>query len=131
MATITPAEIEALKQKHGLKVIHIVKFNEKKELLNDDEEEYAEEKKELLNDDDDEYPEMDFAFKKLGFDVLAASAALGQDNPIKAIKIQMESCLIWGDKEVLFDKNDTTVFTTVMQEFVKISQARTANLKKN
>ncbi len=116
MTKITEAEIDTLKAKNGLKAVHIVTFNKT------DDSGFS---------DDDDYPELDFVFKKVGFDVLAASAALGQDNPIKAIKMQMESCLLWGDKEALFNPKDATVFTSVMQEFVKITQARTAVLKKN
>jgi len=113
---ITPTELEALKAKEGLKKVYVVTFNS-----GDD----------LLVDSDDDYPELDFVFKKVGFDVLAASAALGQDNPIRAIKMQMEACLLWGERDVLFDPKDATVFTSVMQQFVKISEARTAVLKKN
>lgn len=116
MTKVTEADIDALKAKNGLKTVHIVTFNKA------DDSGFS---------DDDDYPELDFVFKKVGFDVLAASAALGQDNPIKALKMQMQSCLLWGDEKALFDSKDATVFTSVMQQFVKITEARTATLKKN
>ena len=121
MKRISENEIQNLKAKYGLKKVYIVTFNDTVVTLIGLED-LAEE---------DEYPTLDFVFKKVGFDVLSASAAIGQDNPIKAIKLQMKSCLLWGDEDALFDPNDATVFTSVMQQFVKISEARTAQLKKN
>ena len=126
---ITSENIQSLKAQHGLKAVYIVNFNDA--IKHDSPihilgEPYAEN-----TDFDEDYPSLDFVFKKVGFDVLSASAAMGQDNPIKAIKMQMESCLIWGDRELLFDPKDATVFTSVMQEFVKITAQRSASLKKN
>jgi hypothetical protein len=126
---ISFSEIESLKNQHNLKSLHIIKFNDP--ILTTQLGEGIGEHNEENPDFDDEYPSLDFAFKKVGFDLLSASAAMGQDNPVKAIKMQMEACLVFGDKEFLFDKNDSTIFTSVMQKFVEITKSRSASLKKN
>jgi hypothetical protein len=127
--TITPEELMALKNRHGLQILHTVGFNHLRlsTIIGDGIGERVEENPNY----DQDYPSLDFVFKKVGFDVLSASAVLGQDNPVKAIKMQMESCLLWGDKEALFNVQDATVFTSVMEQFVKITSSRSASLKKN
>ena len=108
---IDEKELAILKGKH--KGLHLVTFND-----------------ENTEGYDADYPSADFVFKKLSFDVLAATAATANDKPIQAIKAQMQSTLVFGDERILFDKDDITVLTSVMSEYTKINKNRVSELKK-
>lgn len=117
---ITPEQLQQLKATHGK--LWQVRFNPQT---------IVEGPATIPNRDyDEDYPTLDFVFKKTGFDVLAAAASMAAERPIQSIKLQMESALVWGDKDALFDDKDVTVFATVSQDFQKINKVLTTQLKK-
>ena len=76
---------------------------------------------------DAEYPSCEFVFKKMDFDLFAATSALAVEKPIQAIKTQMEATMVQGDKSLL---NDPVVLGSLAKEFAKISALKQAALKK-
>jgi hypothetical protein len=111
---ISEAQLQALKDQYGK--VWVIGFND---TASDDE---------TSVDYDPEYPSCDFAFKKMDFDLFAASAALAMEKPIQAIKMQMEATMVAGDKTYL---QDPVILGSISSEFAKITRARTAKLKKN
>ncbi len=114
---IKPQEIAELKQKFG--ILYIVGFNAK-EMGNGD-------NKSLNPNYDPDYPTMDFVFKRMDFDLFAATTATAVDKPIQSIKTQMVATLVWGKKEYL---DDPVVFSSLMVNFSQINRARSSELKK-
>lgn len=113
---------EELRQKHGHFLREIV-FNSPSDEVEVD----GERVHKPRNDYDEDYPTLMFIFKKMGFDLFAATTEMAAEKPIQAVKTQMEATLVWGEKEWL---NDPVVFQSVMAEFMKINKARSAELKK-
>lgn len=111
---ISVEQLEVLKAQHGK--VWVISFND------------TESEEGTSADYDTEYPSCDFAFKKMDFDLFAASAAIAMDKPIQAIKMQMEATMVFGDKTYL---QDPVVLGSLAAEFSKITRARTAKLKKN
>jgi hypothetical protein len=126
MEGITEAQLAELKAKHG--AVFLIIFNPKNiQLVNvDDAEDVLE--WEQNPDYEPDYPTIDFVFKRLkDMDVLAASAAMAQENPLKSLKMQMDATLVWGDKELL---KDPIVLTSISGDFGKINKPLTSKLKK-
>jgi hypothetical protein len=125
-------DVEFLKNKYGVKSLHVIEFNPTVIHKGGRPQDETLEVLSILHnpDYDPDYPSLTYVFKKVGFDVLAASSAIAQSNPAGAIKMQMDACLLEGDRDQLFNPQDSTVFASVMNDFVKITQARSTFLKK-
>jgi hypothetical protein len=136
---LTDEQLQSLRNQHG--VVYVIAFNhalvhsEVEKILNS----FTEIRNELEGEVnpqpsildpnfDPEYPSCDFVFKKMDFDLFAASAALAMEKPIQALKMQMEATCVFGDKALL---SDPVVLGSLSIEFAKITKARSASLKKN
>jgi hypothetical protein len=136
---VTKEQLQALKNQHGL--VYVIGFNHAtiQQEVNKVQDSFTEIRNvledevspipEMLNPNyDPEYPSCDFVFKKMDFDLFAASAALAMEKPIQAIKMQMEATCVFGDKSLL---SDPVVMGSIAPEFAKITKTRSASLKKN
>jgi hypothetical protein len=136
---VSNEQLQALKNQYG--VVYVIGFNHATlqvgvlkiddsftEIRNDLEGEVNPQPLILDPNFDPEYPSCDFVFKKMDFDLFAASAALAMEKPIQALKMQMEATCVFGDKALL---SDPVVLGSLSVEFAKITKARSASLKKN
>ena len=117
---LSDEQLQALKNQHGK--VYVIGFNHQNRATAQSGD------TDIDPNYDPEYPSCDFAFKKMDFDLFAASAALAMEKPIQALKMQMEATIVHGDKALL---SDPVVLGSITPSFAQITKARSASLKKN